>query len=590
MMNILEQEDIIKGLPDQALMQEAQMPSGQVPQFLVVSEIQRRSDMRKRFQKEQPQEGTVKDRIVGEAGMGIMGAMPPQMAMAPQMPQRMPQMPPQGIEQAMPPQRMSGGGIVRMANGGRTQEILDLVAVGLSPLQITQRGYEEKEITAAMDEYNRRMASTVDPTFDGSSRIIGAPERGDPTVQRRSTGYFDDPGAFGDTVRENVLEPIGSAARYVSEIPGRVAQSSRMAEAKSPLSDGLLLASDMPGPLKERETDPYGYRDVFTPEQINQRLESRPSLADDLDMTPIEFFKQRVLGQSAEDKTPVGITSIPTEYTDPATALGLDEEDEYVYRGPLRREANESSPVKADADVRKTDEVGEVGGVNLKGDGKEVQSDSVFSTDDYRSRLEYLMSLGVDRDKVEIPTLDYSDIRDDLNRRVQSNMLLALGAGIAGGDVSKGIQAASEVSQAGGRDISKIDLAERQGQFEAATAAQKRQDDLLKTQRMLGAELMGLDAKLRVSSDTDRRELIRYYAGIRDGLQDQLVALTEAGYGQALPKASQDLMNRIDKMLQNLAGQYGIILPADAGGGVDRNPAELGGSLDLNLPSRQAAP
>ena len=54
-MNILEQEDIIKGLPDQALMQEAQMPSGQVPQYLVVSEIQRRSDMRKRYKSEQEQ-------------------------------------------------------------------------------------------------------------------------------------------------------------------------------------------------------------------------------------------------------------------------------------------------------------------------------------------------------------------------------------------------------------------------------------------------------------------------------------------------------------------------------------------------------
>lgn len=125
-MNILEQEDIIKGLPDQALMQEAQMPSGQVPQFLVVSEIQRRSDMRKRFQKEQPQEGTVKDRIVGEAGMGIMGAMPPQMAMAPQMPQRMPQMPPQGIQQAMPPQMMSGGGLIRMQEGGESKGGLNL--------------------------------------------------------------------------------------------------------------------------------------------------------------------------------------------------------------------------------------------------------------------------------------------------------------------------------------------------------------------------------------------------------------------------------------------------------------------------------
>jgi len=41
-MNILEQEDIIKGLPDQALMKEASAPSGEVPQFLVVSEIKRR--------------------------------------------------------------------------------------------------------------------------------------------------------------------------------------------------------------------------------------------------------------------------------------------------------------------------------------------------------------------------------------------------------------------------------------------------------------------------------------------------------------------------------------------------------------------
>jgi len=111
-MNILEQEDIIKGLPDQALMQEAQMPSGQVPQYLVVSEIQRRSDMRKRYKAEQEQmpQATVKEQVMQEGIMGAMPQMPPQMAMAPQMPQRMPQMPPQGIQQAMPPQMMSDGG------------------------------------------------------------------------------------------------------------------------------------------------------------------------------------------------------------------------------------------------------------------------------------------------------------------------------------------------------------------------------------------------------------------------------------------------------------------------------------------------
>ena len=52
-MDILEIEDVLKGLPDQALRQEAQQPTGQVPQYMVVSEIQRRSKMRKRFEAQQ---------------------------------------------------------------------------------------------------------------------------------------------------------------------------------------------------------------------------------------------------------------------------------------------------------------------------------------------------------------------------------------------------------------------------------------------------------------------------------------------------------------------------------------------------------
>ena len=76
-MNILEIEDMIKGLPDMALRKEATQPTGRVPQFLVISEIKRRSDMRKRFQERQPQ-GTIKDQIVNE---GIAAMAPPQPAM-----------------------------------------------------------------------------------------------------------------------------------------------------------------------------------------------------------------------------------------------------------------------------------------------------------------------------------------------------------------------------------------------------------------------------------------------------------------------------------------------------------------------------
>jgi len=103
-MNILEIEDMIKGLPDQALQEEAQAPSGQVPQFLVVSEIQRRTDMRKRFQSQQQQpQNTVSDQIVQEG----IAAIAPQ-----QMPQQMP-------SQQMMPQQMASGGIVEMADMGR---------------------------------------------------------------------------------------------------------------------------------------------------------------------------------------------------------------------------------------------------------------------------------------------------------------------------------------------------------------------------------------------------------------------------------------------------------------------------------------
>lgn len=83
-MNIIEQEDLIKGLPDQALFQQAQNPNSQVPQFLVVSEIQRRTDMRKRFEAAEAQpQATVTDQILMEGLGAPQPAPPPQGSMPP---------------------------------------------------------------------------------------------------------------------------------------------------------------------------------------------------------------------------------------------------------------------------------------------------------------------------------------------------------------------------------------------------------------------------------------------------------------------------------------------------------------------------
>jgi len=129
-MNILQQEDIIKGTPDELLIQEAKAPTGQVPQYLVISELHRRTDMRKRFaaEEEQPQQ-TVAEQIMAEASppQGI-AALPPQMSpqMSPQPP--MGAMPPSGamLPPQMPPEMMAAQMApaapppqVMAANGGR---------------------------------------------------------------------------------------------------------------------------------------------------------------------------------------------------------------------------------------------------------------------------------------------------------------------------------------------------------------------------------------------------------------------------------------------------------------------------------------
>ena len=137
-MNILQMEDTIKGLSDEGLMGEAQQPTGQVPQYLVISEVQRRADMRNRYQQqqqEQPQ-GTVADQVIQR---GIAGVAPP----PPEVGQAMYGGPPQAMNGG-PPQAMYGGGVVRMKDlggvpysdawpGGPTrQEIQDQIETALN--------------------------------------------------------------------------------------------------------------------------------------------------------------------------------------------------------------------------------------------------------------------------------------------------------------------------------------------------------------------------------------------------------------------------------------------------------------------------
>jgi len=106
-MNILQIEDTLKGTPDEVLMQEAQAPTGKAPPYLVISEIQRRTDMRNRYAAEQSQpEPTVRDQIINQSmgGLGQNQPVPDPMMAANQLP-------PDPMMAANQPQVMPGGGM-----------------------------------------------------------------------------------------------------------------------------------------------------------------------------------------------------------------------------------------------------------------------------------------------------------------------------------------------------------------------------------------------------------------------------------------------------------------------------------------------
>jgi hypothetical protein len=116
-MNIIELQEQLKNLPEQALVKEMQQPTGNAPQFLVLTELKRRKRMRDDYSRQQAADmPTVAEEAVTAAGVpqgGIMqmaGAMAPKSSIA----QNTAAMP--GAERE--PTRMAQGGIVKMNRGG----------------------------------------------------------------------------------------------------------------------------------------------------------------------------------------------------------------------------------------------------------------------------------------------------------------------------------------------------------------------------------------------------------------------------------------------------------------------------------------
>ena len=79
-MNIIQQQDRLKRLPEEVLIEYIANPTGEVPTFLALGEIERRKVMRNKYAAQQAEQPPISEQIVQES-------------MAARMPQAMPQPP-----------------------------------------------------------------------------------------------------------------------------------------------------------------------------------------------------------------------------------------------------------------------------------------------------------------------------------------------------------------------------------------------------------------------------------------------------------------------------------------------------------------
>ena len=111
MINLLQIQDDLKNFSEDQLVREMQQPSGTAPQFLVLSELNRRKRVKGEFAARQAQQApTVAEEVVAAAGVPQSGMMGMSEAMAPASVDS-------GGIGAMMPQNMKSGGVIKAQSG-----------------------------------------------------------------------------------------------------------------------------------------------------------------------------------------------------------------------------------------------------------------------------------------------------------------------------------------------------------------------------------------------------------------------------------------------------------------------------------------
>lgn len=270
-MNIIALQERLKDLPEQALMQEMQMPTGTAPQFLVLSELKRRKRMRDDYQRMQAQNmPTVAEETVAAAGVPQQGIMQMARAMAPKsaiaQDTGVNDMMHRDATRAPQPEAMADGGYVRRAleipgfldSDGGTADAGDLTHA----INQSARGAEfaeflnavgQKGVDIAAEQFRRAVGlglgidAALGTAMGETAAFLGFPEAGAKWMQSAR-----DEMQYAGEVYSGERGPLGGRPDEGYQVPDsarrmkHVAEVSRALEADPTLGYEGLFTEQLP--------------------------------------------------------------------------------------------------------------------------------------------------------------------------------------------------------------------------------------------------------------------------------------------------------------------------------------------------------
>lgn len=209
-MNMIDIQDKLKSLSEQQLVSEMQSPTGNAPQFLVLSEITRRKRMRDSFQNQQAQPTTsIAEEAVASAGVpgGGLAAMARSLAPNSSMAQNTAAMPSQPMPEEQPVQGMYGGGYVqKMAGGmsvnGQPADMSNPMVSAWVRREAQRRGVSVEEVMANLGPTGAAISEAA-PSMDARNRMLGLEPSGPSNLNFPTQSDLDQ--RYADTQRGDMF-------------------------------------------------------------------------------------------------------------------------------------------------------------------------------------------------------------------------------------------------------------------------------------------------------------------------------------------------------------------------------------------------